>query len=864
MLGKFVAGEGNTEADLFFVGEGPGRMEAALGRPFMGPAGQDLNRLLLTLCGLKREDVWITNLVRWRTDEDNRDPNSDEIARDEHFLLNELEFIKPTIVVPVGAVATRYFLGPDTDMEHVYGLPQRSERWPGVVLFPVYHPAAGLHQADRFSQLVYNSFKQLGKYLKGEVRRVIDQHPYPEYEETFWPSKPYPPRPVAIDTEGIPSRPWGLSYSWYPGDAHVVGYDAGKNFETNCYDKVIFHNALWDLPVLRSMGVHIPYDKLEDTMIQAHLLCVEPKRLKALAYRHAGMVMEEYQDVIKEADDKISKTYLEKAFSFKCDTCKGEGEVSRPWKKNPNKFTKEKCSTCVGDGTSWPRPRPRLVFNDDFTAKIYTPQGIGRRLKTGLAGVSGFRKRWEDWDRDLRAPVEAEIGPMPEVTLDDIEPRSRAINYSARDADATLRVYNAFRPRIHSMDLEKAYEIDKGIIPIIDRMHQNGILINKEYFYDLDKKFEKEQYKALEDLHSELGLYFNPSSPVQVKKELSKLGIKDLESTDERTLKLMLLNAKNEKVSKVTKLCLEYRELSKMRSTYTGPLPEKADDSSRIHTTFIITGPATNRLASKNPNLQNIPTATPRGNSIRGGFIAKPGCKLLSVDLSQIELRVGAHLANEVNMIAAFESGKDLHTLTASKMFGVPYDQVDPKKHRYPAKTISFGVFYGMSKYRLQGELAIEGLVISLEEAQAFIDAWFAAYPGIKPYMHRVQAEARQNSYVRTMFGHIRYVPNVHCKDDRIREEALRQAGNHPVQGTSGEILKIAMANIHSRIYPELNRIGYFEPLLTIHDELVFEIHETLAELASAMVSYEMENAVKLLVPLTSSYKIADNWSELK
>ena len=883
---NYVPGEGPIPCRILILGEAPGRQEDAMKRPFVGLSGADLNRYLLQLCGLRRDEVYITNLCKVRPSEDNDDPTEEQIAQYEPDLWAELEAVNPKLIITVGAVPTRYFLGKDIKMEYVAALPHRSNKT-SAIIFPLHHPASALHQADKFSKLVYNDFNRLGMYLRGELtRKEDDKSTY--YDEVMggrdieWLGG-YP-HIVAIDTEGYPNKPWGLSYagcSKYDfsigGHATVVTAPLAHAVQklVDNAEEIIFHNAPWDLQVLRAMRITIPSSKIRDSMIVANLLCVEPKKLKALAYREAGMDQEEYLDVIKDADEEIARTYLEKAYSFKCTECGGEGAIKVPWKRNPSRFKDEKCPSCRGDRTLFPRPEQELVFEDDFTARIYKPQGVGRRLKNILAGNGEYRAKWNGVSDSLRKIVEEKVGPIPESSLDDVKPRERVIRYASRDADATLRVYHALRPRITSMGLEEAYKIDLGCIPIIDRMHQNGILINKEYFYELDKKFEQEQFQVLDKLYGELRVYFNPSSPIQIKKELQKLGIKDLESTDEKTLKLLKIKAKDPKIDKVIDYGLDYRELNKLRGTYAGKLPKEADAFNRIHTTFILAGmetmegqtadaPATGRLSSRDPNLQNIPTATERGNLIRAGFIAKSGCKLLSVDLSQIELRVGAHLAHEENMIEAFRSGLDLHQFTASKMFKVPYDQVHPKKQRYPAKTISFGIFYGMSKYRLQSELAVEGLVISLDEAQAFIDAWFDAYPGIKTYMHNVQAEARQNSFVRAMFGHIRYVPNVHCKDPRIREEALRQAGNHPVQSTAGEILKIGMANVHERVHPELNKMGYFEPLLTIHDELVFEVEDSITELAASMVGYEMENAVKLDVPLLSSYKIADNWAALK
>lgn len=1015
MIGKFVPGEGNENAYVLLCGEAPGRMESSIGKPFCGISGQELNRYLLMQAGIRRQDCWTTNIVRYRPDEENSDPTIQDIERDEPYLLAEIDHIKPKVIVPLGRIAAQYFLGP-IDMEFSYSLPYviifcNEHKIPGkpfsrkdrkdsdlldmesgasqrlrsllgegaeaeqegaqnslpfmerahtqrddnrsslqeqklcesspsrssnvlgecekafsatdsvqegsridtreypvdtekalalpsmqdlqqgqssktskcceksfeITVFSLYHPAAGLHQADRYSKFIYNGFKRLGLFLNRCLDRSKDLSSHDSTDYSLDLNYDHPPAYLyAVDTEGYPSKPWGLSYSWHAGCAHVIKAD--NLLQALRWSKIpkkfIFHNALWDLKVLRGMGINIPYDKLDDSMLMSHLLCLEPKKLKALAYRECGMEMEDYKEVIKEADDRISRLWLERVYKDNvCPGCGGNGELTRAWKRNPNKFTKEKCGDCAGDGTKLPKPETQLIFNSDFTSKLYTPESTGRRLRAFLSSSGNYRSKWYGLTSDVRSSIESTFGKFPEVTLDDVEPRERAINYSARDADATLRVYHRLHPRIKEMGLERAYEIDLGCIPIIDRMHQNGILVDKQYLQDLDTKFEKEQYLVLQKMYDEVGVYFSPTSPPQMKRELGKLGIKNLDSTNERTLQLLKIQTDNPKVKNLIDLGLEYRELSKMRGTYTYRLINEADENSRIHTTFILSAqegedsaeaPSTGRLSSRNPNLQNIPVGQGRGEMIRAAFIAKPGCSLLSVDLSQIELRVGAHLAHEVNMIEAFKSGKDLHTFTASKMFNVPYDQVDKKKHRYPAKSINFGIFYGMSKYRLQSELAVEGIIISLEEAQGFIDAWFAIYPGISEYMHNVQAEARQNYFVRTMFGRIRYLPNVHSKDPRAREEALRQAGNHPVQGSSGDLLKIWISNVNKNVLPHIRQYGYCEPLLTIHDEIVLECSEDVVYYAAELIKAEVDNCIKLDVPLIADYKIGKTWTELK
>src|SRR4051812_11157513 len=217
MIGKRVDGEGNEFARVVFIGEGPGRQESLMGRPFVGLSGADLNRYLLTLCGLAREDVFLTNLVRYRTDELNSDPTQEDIERDEPCLKAELDAIKPEIIVPVGVLSARYFLGPDFDMEFGHALPLKSAKYPDAVCFPIYHPASAMHQADKFSKLVYNSFRRLGMYLKGELPATLDEYPAPYYQEVEEsPIDLVETEEIGLDTEGFPKRPWGLSYTGAP------------------------------------------------------------------------------------------------------------------------------------------------------------------------------------------------------------------------------------------------------------------------------------------------------------------------------------------------------------------------------------------------------------------------------------------------------------------------------------------------------------------------------------------------------------------------------------------------------------------------------------------------------------------------
>jgi uracil-DNA glycosylase family 4 len=948
-------GTGPAPAEILACAEGPGEVEAMEGVPLVGASGLEFDRLLRRAAKVRRDDIFVTNLVRYRTDEDNRDPTEEEVKNDEPYLQAEIAAVNPRVILSIGRLATAYFLGVHRDVidfEKVRSIPHESPLYPGVSVFPVLHPAAGIHQADRYAHLLYNDFERFGLYLRGYLWKVLDEFPEPQYQEvpSFCSDAEY----VAVDTEGWIHRPWGLSASDTPGTGFVV--KNGGTFKTAPHTKLIMHYGLHDLPVLNAMGVKVDPSNIEDTNIQAYLLGIEPKRLKCLAYKHCGMEMDEYEEVTREAEERVSRGYLEQILSAQCGTCEGGGEVTVPYKRQPkckecdgsgveggpvvkikkrkkktdgntllefltpieggagtsstdlgtnstalskgstcilcsgtgkqNKTKIEKCPDCNGDGTTWERPTTVIIEEDNGSESNYNPQSVGRRVRGILKSGTGFRSKWEDAHEAVKGPVEAVLGRMPITTLDEVADQKRVIDYASRDSDATLRVFHSLNPRIDEMDLRQAYEIDKAIVPIISRMQSNGILIDKDYFSDLGKEFEIAKREKKDLLQALVGYRLNPASSKQVGELLyRKLQLKapkktkkgDDESTEEKALQMLTIKyADDERVKPIVEAILDYRELHKMLGTYIYPIPRQADKNNRVHTQFSITRTSTGRVASSNPNLSNIPTRTELGKRIRNGFLSKEGTVLLSVDLDQIELRVCAHLSQDQSMIDAFVGasecpinialGKckchDIHRATGAKMFNVSPEEVTDFQ-RGIGKKINFGVLYGMSENRLMNELALEGIRISKQEAKHFLQAWFKAYPGVTDYMEKCYAEARSIGYVRTMFGHIRYLPNVHSVLDRIREEALRQAGNAPIQGSAADIFKIALKSIDTEL-PEMKLLGYCEPLLNIYDEVIFEVQEEIAEPIAARIEYVMSHAVELLVPLGAKGNMAKRWGDLK
>ena len=300
---------------------------------------------------------------------------------------------------------------------------------------------------------------------------------------------------------------------------------------------------------------------------------------------------------------------------------------------------------------------------------------------------------------------------------------------------------------------------------------------------------------------------------------------------------------------------MDYRMLTKLKSTYADGLLKEIRDDGRIHTTFQNLVTATGRLSSTEPNLQNIPVRTDLGSEIRKMFIPKDGCVLVDADYSQIELRVLAHIANDENMCDAFCNGLDIHTVTASQVFAVAPEAVTSLQRRH-AKAVNFGIVYGISEFSLS-----EDIGVSRWEAKEYIDSYLANYRGVKAYMKRVVEEARESGYTCTLYGRRRYIPELKSSNFNIRSGAERMTLNTPIQGTAADLIKLAMIKVDAALqekFPEAKLV------LQVHDELIVECPETIAAEVAALVSAEMENVAKLNVPLTAEAKIGKSWFEAK
>ena len=445
----------------------------------------------------------------------------------------------------------------------------------------------------------------------------------------------------------------------------------------------------------------------------------------------------------------------------------------------------------------------------------------------------------------------------------DVVPIASAAPYAAADAEVTLRLVPLVQKRMEERKCVKIFEeIEMPLVPVLISMEREGISLDTAFF----EKFSREMGKRLGELESEVygqvGHAFNLNSTQQ----LSRVLFEDLKldppdrgkktaSGHYSTSAAVLDELKGK--HPVVDLLLEYRELSKLKSTYLDSLPLQVNPrSGRVHTSFSQTGSVTGRLASSDPNLQNIPTRTELGRQVRLGFVAAPGYTLVSVDYSQIELRIVAHMAGDKAMLDAFREGQDIHATTAAAIYDIPLEEVTKDQRRH-AKAINFGLIYGMSAFGLT-----RSTDLTLAEAENFVKDYFEHFPGVKKYLDNIRVTAARQGYVETMLGRRRYFPNLaNPVNQMMRNREEREAINAPIQGTAADIMKIAMINVQDAIAGSGLESRM---ILQVHDELVLEVPENELEKTVKLVRRVMEEAYKLDIPLLTEARSGVNWGSMQ
>lgn len=522
--------------------------------------------------------------------------------------------------------------------------------------------------------------------------------------------------------------------------------------------------------------------------------------------------------------------------------------------------------------------RPKIAHNAKFDIEVLERAGVpvaGLSFDTMLAaGLLDKRRNLKDlafYELDLAEPLEA-IGELigkgkNQVTFAEA-PIARATSYAAADADMTLRLKPALEAKLRAAGsvADIFYRLEMPLIPVLVRMEQAGILLDVPYMQALGERMGRELAQIEQQIFAIAGRSFNINSGDQLSEVLFgpkiNLPTAGLERTRTGRYSLTaqaLEDLQGEDTTGIIELILRHRRLSKLKSTYVDELPALVNpETGRVHTDYNQLGAATGRLSSNSPNLQNIPTRTEEGREVRRGFIAAPGHVLIAADYSQIELRVLAHMTGDPNLIQTFIEGRDIHAATASRLFGVGFSAVD-KNQRRIAKTVVFGVIYGISPFGLAQRLGI-----SREQARALIDSLFNEFPRIRDYIDRTLETGRNEGYVQSLFGRRRPMFDLRSSGPR-RQAAEREAINHPIQSTAADIMKLAMIAVDAELHHRRLRTRM---LLQVHDELIFEAPEAEVQEVVELVRDQMEGVLRdmqppFAVPLRVDIEKGPNWEEL-
>jgi len=719
---------------------------------------------------------------------------------------------------------------------------------------PTYHPAAGLHSPELMIMFQCDMV-MVGKVIKGEIE------PHPPVDK--WEGKENYDQVIslagvanitegasiiAIDTEWAKGKPWCLSFSVIPGESHVIMADQkpaldALNAAVNYGDTItIIQNALYDLPVLARMGIWPR--KVADTMVMAYLLQNEPQGLKPLAFRHCGMKMSSYPEMVGNATRKKAIAYLERVMEME-----------------------------------WPNPAPVLEWKKG-EPHVRQPQNIKRKIQRVLSAIEAGKdiEPYNSWRKmSDTGQAESVLGVLEEADLSDI-PRDKAIWYSARDADATIRIYPILWERILSLGLEGTFWRDMAALPMVVDMMANGMPVSLPAFSSLSDYFQGrmdliQRKMQLTIGHLLGGKAINPASYLQMStliydrlelhlkggKFKSKKGATNKSTAGDILKRYIHLHPSVQDI-------MDWREYQKLKTSYADAIPKLVSPDGRIRTTLRITRVATGRLSSSKPNLMAQPTRSEEGRKVRDCYVAGEGNVFLSGDYSQVEMRVAANDSKDETMMGIFWRGEDIHAITASRMFGVPIPQLDEMKHRYPAKRVGFGILNLITAEGLQRELTVGGAEgWSISDCEEMIRSWFDIYRGIATYMKANGEQAKRYGYVRDMWGRIRYIPGIRSTNRWIRIEAERQAGNAPIQMGAQGVIKEAMGQLVP-VYRSLSEIGVIEPLIQIHDDIVYMVEENILDIAVMEIRNIMENVAPrdFIIPLEVDFKEGRRWGSLK
>jgi uracil-DNA glycosylase family 4 len=799
------------------IGEAPGAEEDKDGRPFVGKAGRELDNYLIN-AGLRRENCYITNIVKCRPP-GNRDPKPDEIAACRVHLRNEISNSTAEVLAPLGRLALEEILG-RSDIAMVHGIPQEPERLANVLsectIVPCYHPAAGLHNTTMMTNLLQD-FRAVRQTLDGTIKYTDwDDLIEPEYFSGI-PNTIPDDGLLAVDTESVNGKLHSIQVCWEPGTAKM--FTMGLSLLKDALEAhiLILHNAQHDLQQLAQVGIYPK--RWWDTMLMANLLQDLPRGLKALAYRLCGMKMRDYQDVVSPYTQIRCLEWVERAKAISWPKQVGSQSLNTLLKRATTDYNKNPGLDLLKRITSW------------------ADYGLASEL----------------------------IGPLEEATIADVDPEE-ATFYGCQDADATMRIFPILKARIEAEGLMQALEIDQRAVPMVMQMEQTGMGLDEQHIIELGAGYAAEREKVSLDIQAEVGYNINVGSPEQVSELLfDRLGLPPGKktkggkhyTTDDDILKL--LKDRHPLVPKIIK----YREMQIMEKNFVEGVLENyyRSGDGRVHPELSMISVVTGRFASYNPNLLAFPAPThsAEGGPLRDSFVAGEGHSFVSFDYSQIELRLMAHLSQEPAMLAIFNAGGDIHRDIAGEVFRKPPHLITDEE-RFEAKTVNFGIPYGMTAKKLYEAVGPRGR--TLEWCAEFIESWLNRFSKIRDMMADFHQQARRYQFVRDLTGRKRLVPEVRSCHYWIREAGLRQAGNAPIQMGAGSIMKEAMGNLYD-VVALFHGMFYCKALLQIHDDLLFEIGDGGLYMAVPFIKGIMEKSMELSIPTPVDVKCGKRWGSM-
>lgn len=898
-------GAGPTPSDVFLCGEKPGLEEIRRRIPFIGRSGDGQNDYLRRY-HLSTRTFYLTNLIKHYIGD--RNPTDEEIEYWAPTLQDEIDRCSPKLIIAVGSIATRYFLGRDAALETVHGIPHHpgafdiscAYRAPfGSIILPIYHPALGFKDSDARSLIAWD-YAQVADAVKKIKQGIAIEPRYDRYagKEIYLDISgtelsnlidndyDYDTNEFAIDTEGTLDDPFSLQISWREGQGYMLRYErddfaAGlEAIRKLVFDRkalVIGHNLIHDIAIVRAMGLCLRRaSRLFDSMYAAYITRIEsysddPKGrsrgkqgLKPLAWRHNGTRMLSWEDVTSEIALRDRIAYLEK--------------VSRgTWPKPRLRAEQEH------DGT-WSYTKKKPV--QKLAAKIIADYRADKRNKKGEP--VDIEDRWYKITDYVREVAERDLGHLPGGSVRRLfaEDPAKAISYSCADSDQTLRLKRVLHRELASRDLLSLMDKGMRVLPMIEEMRSNGFPASRSHFETYSAELWDEMMAIVKDI-SRLyfgGKPFNPCSPPQTRELLAIRGLKSEKQTpggdDSTAQKSIEHHAANDPA--IAKL-FEFRKREHVRDKFCTVILRAMDrdrkstetltDISRVHSQLQTTRTATRRLAAKNPNLLNIPVRTKLGLRVREGFSALPGMILLAGDLSQIEYRILAHFSNDRTLVEFMnrkvqpgEDKPDIHRQTAAWLNGIDMRDVT-KEQRSVAKTTNYLKIYLGTGMGMADQLRKDGIEgWPPDRCDELIRETDKMFPGVPRWVKQVIAETYETEMSLSYEGMPRYLPGIRSRDRATRAEAERHAVSQRIQGTAQDMLQNSMIWLEPRIWALQDSGEKVEPLLQVHDELIFMVEPAIERTVTRLLRHALvkEGGVPTRVPIECEIHSGNVWSELK